>query len=203
MGSAETDSQAYPAEKPAHQVTLSEFWLGKTEVTNKQYRLFQPNHQGEDELPATGFIWDEAKAACERFGGRLPTEAEWEYAARAGSQTAWSFGDDERRLGDYAWYGESMDDMPHPVATKKPNAWGLYDMHGNAWEWVADWYGTYSGAAQTDPRGPTAGALRVLRGGAFFDPPRDLRSAVRFSIQPSYRDENFGFRCARGPHRQP
>src|SRR5262249_39619000 len=118
MGSADNDPQAGQNEKPAHQVTLSEFWLGKTEGTNKQYRLFQPNHQGEDELPATDVSWDEAKVVCVHFGGLLPTEAQWEYAARAGSQTAWSFGDDEKLLGEYAWYGETPDKEPHPVGLK-------------------------------------------------------------------------------------
>jgi formylglycine-generating enzyme required for sulfatase activity len=203
MGSAEKDSQAYFDEKPAHQVTLSEFWLGKTEVTNKQYRLFQPTHQGQDDLPATDVSWDEAKAACVHFGGRLPTEAEWEYAARAGSQTTWSFGDEEKHLGDYAWYGEGLPRLPHPVGLKKPNAWGLYDMHGNVWEWVADWCGPYNGAAQIDPSGPPTGEFRLVRGGSFFQPARLLRSANRDCFRPEYRNSFSGFRCVRGPRRQP
>jgi formylglycine-generating enzyme required for sulfatase activity len=102
MGSGFFDWQAFSDEKPAHQVTLSEFSIGKTEITNEQYRRFRPNHQGEANLPATNVTWSEAQRACEYFGGRLPTEAEWEYAARAGSQADWSFGDDEKRLGEYA-----------------------------------------------------------------------------------------------------
>jgi formylglycine-generating enzyme required for sulfatase activity len=202
MGSAENDSQARSDEKPAHQVTLSEFWLGKTEVTNKQYRLFQPTRRGEDNLPAT-VGWIDATAACKRFGGRLPTEAEWEYAARADSQTAWSFGDDEKHLGEYAWYGEGSAGKPHPAGLKKPNDWGLYDMHGNVWEWVEDWYGPYDGAAQVDPSGPQAGESRVVRGGAFLVPSRYLRSADRASSLPSYWVRVLGFRCARDPRRQP
>jgi hypothetical protein len=151
MGSFENDPQAYDFEKPAHSVTLSEFWIGKTEITNEQYRSFRADHQGEAMLPAANISWTNAKAACEALNGRLPTEAEWEYAARAGSQTAWTFPADAKTLGEYAWY---TGDGPHPVATKKANAWGLHDMHGNVREWVADWYGDYPAAAQSDPTGP-------------------------------------------------
>ncbi len=205
MGSAEDDPQAWADEKPAHQVRLSEeFWLARTEITNAQYRRFQPKHQGEDKLPAAGVTWTEAKAACEHFGGRLPTEAEWEYAARAGSTTAWSFAGDENSLSDYAWFEKNAGDTTHPVATKKPNAWGLYDIHGNVSEWVADWYAAdYTATAQSDPTGPATDEYLVLRGGAFDDPPRVLRSADRdwFLLELGVR--GIGFRCARGPRRQP
>ena len=165
MGSVENDPRADSGEKPAHKVTLSEFWIGKTEITNEQYRRFRRDHPGEAELPATGVTWDEAKAACEHFGGRLPTEAEWEYAARAGSSTTWSFGDAEKLLGEYAWFSGNSNKTPHAVGTRKANAWGIQDMHGNVLEWVADWYGTYPAAAQSNPTGPTTGYFRVLRGG--------------------------------------
>ncbi len=197
MGSAKDDPQAYADEKPAHRVRLSEFRIGKTEVTNAQYRRVQPDHKGEDNLPAAKVSWTEAKAACEHFGGRLPTEAEWEYAARAGSTTAWSFAGDENSLSDYAWFNKNAGDTTHPVATKKPNAWGLYDLHGNVWEWVADWYAPYTAEAQPDPAGPATGESRVLRGGVFDGPPRVLRSAVRVRVRPGDRDRFIGFRCAR------
>jgi formylglycine-generating enzyme required for sulfatase activity len=203
MGSAANDAQADSDEKPAHQVTLSEYWIGKTEITNAQYRGFRSDHQGEASLPAAKVSWDDAKAACERFGGRLPTEAEWEYAARAGSKTAWSFGDDEKLLGDYAWYDVNSGNTTHPVGMKKPNAWGLYDMHGNVWEWVADWYGPYASGAQTAPKGPATGTARAVRGGAFDYPSGVLRSAGRGRVQPSNRYWYIGFRCARSPGRQP
>ena len=204
MGSAENDPKASAGEKPAHQVKLSEFWLGRTEITNAQYRRFRPEHKGEATLPVTQVSWDEAKAACESFGGRLPTEAEWEYAARAGSQSAWSFGDDEKKLDDYAWYGVNSGGAPHPVGTRKPNNWHLDDMYGNAWEWVADRYGPYHGAAQSDPTGATTGEGRVLRGGSFgVSTPWVLRSANRFRYVPSLGDRVIGFRCGRGSRRPP
>ena len=203
MGSAANDQQAWYDEKPAHPVTLSEFWIGRTEVTNEQYRRVRPEHQGDAELPAAGVTWTEAKAACEHFGGRLPTEAEWEYAARAGSQTVWSFGDDEKKLGENAWFGEGFGSASHPVAAKRPNAWGLHDMHGNAWEWVGDWYGPYTSAAQKDPTGPEKGDERVRRGGSFAVTPGDLRSAYRDGDPPEFRYRYIGFRCVRSARRQP
>ena len=203
MGSAENDPQADADEKPVHQVTLSEFWIGKTEITNAQYRRFRRNHKGEDKLPATRVSWADAKAACEHFGGHLPTEAEWEYAARAGSQAAWSFGNDEKMLSEYGWYDKNSGNAPHSVGMKKANAWGLHDMHGNVWEWVEDWYGSYPIEAQEDPAGPEAGYYRSLRGGSFFNSPSNLRSAYRIRFQPSFRFDYVGFRCVRSPRRQP
>jgi hypothetical protein len=204
MGSAENDSRADGDEKPAHQVTLSEFWIGKTEITNEQYRRFRPRHTGDAKLPAIGVSWDDAKAACKHFGGYLPTEAQWEHAARAGSQTPWSFGADEKMLGEYAWYLENSGFAPHPVGTKKPNAWGLHDMHGNAQEWVTDRYGlSYPSGPQTDPTGPKIGEERVLRGGSFAISPGNLRSAKRTKSEPGFQGWVIGFRCAHVAPRQP
>ena len=202
MGSVTHNPEASDDEQPAHQVTLSEFWIGKTEITNEQYRGFRSDHQGEARLPATHVSWTEAKAACEHFGGRLPTEAEWEYAARAGSQTPWSFGDDEKMIGEYAWYLENSGKTLHPVGIKRPNAWGLHDMHGNAYEWVADWYGTYPAAAQADPTGPAAGEYRVLRGGSWMVKATNLRSAARFRLRHVVQVGGIGFRCVCGPNCQ-
>ena len=188
MGSASTDPFGEKDEQPARQVTVREFWIGRTEVTNKQYRLFQGKQKGEDDLPVVKITWAEANAACERFGGRLPTEAEWEYAARAGTTTVWSFGGDEKMIGQYAWYNGNANNKPHPVAQKKPNDWGLYDVHGNVWEWMADW---------------SPPAYPVLRGGSFPDPAKFVRSANRTASKADARQENFGFRCAHAPLRQP
>ena len=186
MGSASNDLYAEEDEKPPRHVPVGEFWIGRTEVTNAQYRRVRKSHQGEDRLPVVKITWAEANAACEHFGGRLPTEAEWEYAARAGTTTVWSFGEDATLTGEYAWYDQNAGDRPHPVAEKQANPWGLFDMHGNVWEWVAD------------------GALpghRVLRGGAFNDPAKFVRSANKIGHKPDERKPNFGFRCARSPER--
>ncbi len=194
MGSTAEDLRAHPQEKPAHEVTLSQYWIGKYEVTDAQY-----GGQNSDNRPVTDVSWYDADDFCKRNGWRLPTEAEWEYAARAGTQAAWSFGDDEKVLGDFAWFEGNSGGNLYPVGTRKPNPWGIYDMHGNAWEWVADWWGPYGHGAQTDPTGPSSGILRVLRGGASGNPPRVLRSADRDWMRPTARVGDVGFRCARGP----
>jgi formylglycine-generating enzyme required for sulfatase activity len=136
-------------------------------------------------------------------GYRLPTEAEWEYAARAGTRTAYSFGDDAGKLGDHAWYGENAGGQVHEVGTRNATPWGLHDVHGNVWEWVWDWYEPYWSEAATDPRGPkeaedTEGSAvsRALRGGSFGFRSGDLRSASRYGDRDRYSD--LGLRCARG-----
>lgn len=140
--------------------------------------------------------WYGAKAYTDWVGGSLPTEAQWEYACRAGTTTAYSFGGDAAGLGDYAWYwynSESSD--PSPVGTKKPNPWGLYDMHGNVSEWCSDWFGSYSDAsAATDPTGPASGDYRVARGGDWLSYPKDCRSAYRISSSPGSAFNIIGFR---------
>ncbi|HSS52183.1 MAG TPA: SUMF1/EgtB/PvdO family nonheme iron enzyme [Thermoanaerobaculia bacterium] len=196
MGSAKGDPTADADEKPAHRVTLSDFWMGKTEITNGQYGfLLQTYHEGEAKLPVIDATWENAAAACRSLGGRLPTEAEWEYAARAGSTTAWAFGTDEKRLGDYAWFKDNSGGKPHPVGTKKPNAWGLYDLYGSAWEWVADWYGLYSEGDQTDPTGPAKGEQHILRGGCFVNRSENLRTTNRHWPKLDEQSPYYGFRC--------
>jgi formylglycine-generating enzyme required for sulfatase activity len=194
LGSAEGD----PDEKPAHPATVSDFWIGKTEITNAQYKSFRPDHQGEARLPAVNVSWESAEAACEHWGGRLPTEAEWEYAARAGTQTPWSFGNDKKKLGDYAWYGKNSGGKPHTVAGRKANPWKLHDMHGNAWEWVADGYGPYPKESSRDPKGPASGD-HLIRGGSFDnDDEKNLRSANRHPFTTGGELINgIGFRCVR------
>lgn len=209
MGSANNDPQAEGDEKPAHSVTLSEFWISSTEVTNAQYRKDHPDNDQPAVLPVVDVSWYAAKNFCERHGWRLPTEAEWEYAARAGSQTPWSFVGDERQLGEYAWFKEddwykkNVNLDLHPPATKKPNPWGLYDMHGNAWEWVEDRYGPYSPGAQTDLKGPNRGGGRSLRGGGYSDDSEELRSANRHWLHPGVESWYVGFRCVRRSRPQP
>ncbi len=144
---------------------------------------------------------------------RLPTEAEWEYACRAGTTTTYSFGDGESSLRDYAWYRSNSaypqsggfwsglfkeaSSYHHPVGEKKPNPWGLYDMHGNVWEWCQDWYGDYPSGSVTDPTGAASGSCRVLRGGSFDDRASNGRSAYRINGLPVYRLIFTGFRPAR------
>ena len=130
---------------------------------------------------------------------RLPTEAEWEYACRAGTTTAYSFGDDESQLGEYAWYQANSRSSTHPVGELKPNAWGLYDMHGNVYEWCQDWHGPYGKeTVAIDPTGPVSGRRRVLRGGWYREVLWEgVRSASRANFQPGDRSTNGGFRLAR------
>ncbi|XZE55092.1 formylglycine-generating enzyme family protein [Planctomycetaceae bacterium SH139] len=175
------------------------------------------------DFPVDSVTWDDAVYFCERLSGlseekragrvyRLPTEAEWEFACRAGSKTAYSFGDDKKTLADYGWYyGNSSENVSshrtHPVGEKKPNAWGLFDMHGNASEWCLDWYGDYSDIAVTDPRGPSSGSDslgdgRVLRGGGYRWDAVGCRSAARNSCSPSYRSQHNGFRVTMIPPAQ-
>jgi formylglycine-generating enzyme required for sulfatase activity len=136
---------------------------------------------------------------------RLPTEAEWEYACRAGTTTKWSFGDDESGLGDHAWFDGNSGNRTHPVGKKKPSAWGLFDMHGNVWEWCSDWYGDYAKGVVTDPQGPSGGSSRVLRGGGGNWSLADefCRSANRLISDSSYRDNFLGFRRALSPSEEP
>jgi formylglycine-generating enzyme len=204
-------------------VTLTQgFSLGKTEVTwDECQQVMGKVFQGQKydvaskDFSASEITWDEAIEFCEKLTAierkagklkageeyRLPTEAEWEYACRAGTETAYSFGDDESKLGEYAWFAGNAFDAgekyAHKVGKKKPNPWGLYDMHGNVWEWCSDWYDTnLSGGV--DPVGPEGGSLRVLRGGGWWCNPSFCRSANRNYFVPSSRnDGGLGFRVAR------
>ena len=195
-------------EKPVHRVRLSSsFLLGKYPVTNQEYQRFlQANAHAkppdywnnsrfnDPKAPVVGVSWDEAQAFCEWAGCRLPTEAEWEYACRAGSDGEFCFGDDESKLGGYAWYDANSGNKTQPVGQKKPNQWGLHDMHGNVWEWCQDWKAEYPKGPVTDPTGPKEGQYRVLRGGAWYDPAGYCRSACRNYVRPSSRRDDFGFR---------
>jgi formylglycine-generating enzyme required for sulfatase activity len=129
---------------------------------------------------------------------RLPTEAEWEYACRAGSTTEYCFGNNENNLGEYAWYGSNSGEKTHPDGGKKPNTWGLYDMHGNVWEWCNDYYGDkyYESSTVEDPKGADSGAVRVLRGGSCLYVTRFCRSAHRFGFIPADRFVFLGFRIS-------
>ncbi len=205
MGSdPQVDKMSDMDEVPSHTVVLSAFDIARTETTNAQYRLYQPGHDAKagDNLPAVLVSWEDARKYCAWAGGDLPTEAQWEYAARGGSTAPWSFGTDAGRLGQYAWYSDNSDSRARPVAGKRPNPLGLYDMHGNAREWVRDRYGDYPAEAQVDPEGPRSGDSRVARGGSSWLSPEGLRSADRVDIPLGGRGRRFGFRCVRAPVRQ-
>jgi len=153
--------------------------------------------------PVVGISWEDAAAYCEWLSVQtgeayaLPTEGQWEYACRAGSDTAYYFGDDGARLGEYAWYAENAEGRTHPVGEKRANDWGLYDMHGNVWEWVRDWYGDYSEEPQRNPSGPETGSCRVKRSGCWRDGPGVCHSACRSDLGPTIRGRELGFRLAR------
>ena len=190
-----------------HEVTISKpFYMGATEVTQAQYQAVMgtnPSWYKGATNPVDGVSWNDATQFCKKLSEkthqivRLPTDAEWEYACRAGAQTAYSFGDDPSALGDYAWTYGNSGWKTHPVGQKKPNAWGLYDMHGNVWEWCADWFGEDPKGAVTDPSGPATGTLRVQRGGSVCNPDDDaLSNAVRAGNSPRSPLSCNGFRCA-------
>ncbi|MEA3278939.1 MAG: formylglycine-generating enzyme family protein [Pseudomonadota bacterium] len=216
-------------EKPAHQVRLDTFSVGQYPVTFEEYDRFcaatdrEPPKDygwGRGRRPSVGVSWEDAQAYCEWLSEqtgasyRLLTEAQWEYACRAGSSTRYCFDDDEEALGEYAWYGEDWQKgSTHPVGEKRPNAWQLYDMHGNVWEWVSDWYATDSyeqltattrlvasgdeQRASENPTGPESGSGRVVRGGSWGDGAGSCRSAYRDGSDPGDRGDNLGFRLSR------
>jgi formylglycine-generating enzyme required for sulfatase activity len=171
-----------------------------------------PSSQKGENLPVETVSWNDVMAFCrklterERAAGRLdegheytlPTEAQWEYACRAGTTTRFSFGDDPEysQLGDYGWYGGNSSNRTHDVGGKLANPWGLYDMHGNVWEWCQDWYGNYSGGSEVDPVGPLQGSRRVARGGGWISPPRNCRSADRSRNSVGFTNGFSGFRVA-------
>jgi len=206
MGSADNDESDYGNEKPQHRVNLQEFYLGKYPVTQEQYQAIMRNNPSDfkdnPKNPVENVRWNDAEYFCQKLSEktgknyRLPSEAEWEYACRAGTQTRYYFGDDETQLGEYAWYRENSGGKTHPVGQKKPNDWGLYDMSGNVWEWCEDgWHKNYEnaptdGTAWNDNHSLTN--LRVLRGGSWNAALGACRSACRFFNVN--RDFNFGFR---------
>jgi formylglycine-generating enzyme required for sulfatase activity/serine/threonine protein kinase len=201
-----------PMEGAQHRVKITKpFYLGKYEVTQAQWQAVMDNNpsnfKGDLQRPVEQVSWEDAVAFCERLTHkerktyRLPTEAEWEYACRAGSTTKWCFGDSDSELGDYAWYRSDSNSTTHAAGGKKPNAWGLYDMHGNVWEWCSDWYesGYYGSSPSDDPKGPSSGAGRVLRGGSWNFDAWYSRSAFRLWFPPADRIRGLGFRVARTP----
>ena len=220
MGSPEGEKDHQEEEAQVTVALTKPFGLGKTEVTQGQWKSVmgsepwngQGNVKADKDCPAKYVSWDDATKFCrklteiERKSGklkadeeyRLPTEAEWEYACRAGTTTAYSFGDDEKQLGEYAWFDGNTggERYAHKVGLKKPNPWGLHDMHGDVWEWCSDWYGEKLSGG-TDPVGQKHSIARVIRGGSGGYSPGYCRSAYRPYSAPSYRSSILGFRVAR------
>ena len=223
MGSPESDDMASDNEKPQHKVTITRgFYLAKYELTQGHYESVMGTYLGSVEQmyvrksmehPLVGLTWDQSQALIAKLNEtegadvyRLPTEAEWEYACRAGTTTRWFFGEDARLLRDFAWYeGNKLRRRTmlrrgggvRVVGKKKPNPWGLYDMYGNVSEWVQDWDGPYASHAQIDPVGPVSGFGRVLRGGYHISSAYLVRSAYRGSYKPDAGDGLFGARLVR------
>ncbi len=208
-------------ESPAHRVSIGEpYFLSTCEVTNAQYEQFDSAHKElrgvylggsrvtlTDDSPVTAVSWHQATAFCqwlsEKEGRtyRLPSEAEWEYAARAGSDSRFCFGDDESKLAEYAWFAPNSQNHASAVAGKKPNDWGLHDMHGNVEEWCLDWHGAYTSAKKTDPAGRIDGYAKVTRGGNFYHTARYCRSSNRGGCLPDdERNPRIGFRVVLASH---
>jgi len=224
---SDTFSIVYDEAQVSVKLTKS-FGLGKTEVTQGQWKKVMDTEpwkgndfvKADEDCPALCLDWDDATEFCEKLTKlerksgilkvneeyRLPTEAEWEYACRAGTKKAFSFGDDKKQLGEYAWFVGNANDVvgeryAHKVGIKKPNPWGLYDMHGNASEWCSDGYKKELSGG-TDPVGPNVGSYRVNRGGHWGQGPGRCRSACRGMDVPAYRAEHLGFRVARSQSAQ-
>ena len=198
-------------------VTITrDFWIGKYEVTQGEFNAVlgrNPSHfPGDPNRPVEKVTFLDASRYCsaltqrEREAGRLPTgyeyrlpsEAEWEYACRAGTTNLFSFGDDPSKAGQFAWTAENSEATTHPVGLKRPNPWGLYDMHGNVWEWCLDWFEPYPAAPLTDPAGPASSKFKVFRGGGWNQDIEYARSANRFMMSPSNGIYFVGFRVVLG-----
>jgi formylglycine-generating enzyme required for sulfatase activity len=222
MGSPTDEAGRSNDEGPQTEVTISRgFWLGIFTVTQEEWKAVaqdvsglnaEPSYFRGTRLPVEQVSWDDCQQWLQElntleegrlplsFQYRLPTEAEWEFACRAGSSTRFHFGNGEGALGDYAWYSANSGSQIHPVGEKKPNSWGLHDMHGNVWEWCEDRYGgPLPGGSVTDPKGPIAGLNRVFRGGSWGIAASRCRSAYRVWNKPGYRDYTLGFRVALAP----
>jgi formylglycine-generating enzyme required for sulfatase activity len=209
QGSPREELGREDGERPQRRVRITQgVCMGAHEVTQEQYAEVMgenPSRFHGARNPVERVSWDDAVAFCRRLSERegrtyrLPTEAEWEYACRSGSTTAYCYGDDAGRLGEYAWYRGNSDERTHEVGLKLPNAWGFYDMHGNVWEWCREGYAGYDADLHDDPVGPLDGALRVVRGGSWFDYASPLRSASRGRDVPSNRADDHGFRVVCEP----
>ena len=200
---SEQGSDAKSDEKPAHKVTLSDYYIGKTEVTQALWEAVMGNNpsyfQGKS-LPVENISWNDCKTFIVKLNAltgktfRMPTEAEWEYAARGGSKSRGYKYSGSGNIDEVAWHKDNSEEKTHEVGTKRPNELGLYDMSGNVWEWCNDWYGDYSSASQTNPKGPDSGANRIGRGGGWWYYARGCRCSIRGDFGPDFRNEFLGLR---------
>ena len=195
MGCSNGDSQCEKDEKPAHMVKLTKgFWIGQTLVTQAAYKKVigtNPSMFKGDGLPVDYVSFDDATAYCAKVGMRLPTEAEYEYAARGGKPDA-----RYASLDSIGWYSANSAGTTHDVGKKQPNAYGLYDMLGNLWVWTGDWYGRYTAGEETDPTGPKTGPAGVLKGGSWRNEASRIRASARLTDGRANQFYEYGIRCA-------
>jgi len=191
-------------EQPAHDVYVDKFEIAKYQLTNLTYETImgidisqRSKYSLKDDQPVVNLNWYDAYICTLKVGCRLPNEAEWEYSARAGSTGNWCFGDDKDILPKYAHYYDMGASATRPVGSGLPNNWGLYDVHGNVWEWCADWFESYSHEPQRNPKGPSSGKFHVRRGGGWLYHARGCRCAFRYGNEPDYRYNDIGVRLAR------
>jgi formylglycine-generating enzyme required for sulfatase activity len=214
MGNPDVRRERNNDEAPQHKVTLTRgFWMSETEITQAQWVAVMgtnPSNFIDDNKPVERVSWNDISEPSSGFLAklnaahpesifRLPTEAEWEYACRAGTTSPYYWGEDTRKvlLENHAWYYSNSNSSTHPVAKKAPNTWGLYDMSGNVREWCADWYAYYSGNATSNPRGPSTGTKRVNRGGCWVEDTSTCRASDRYSDMPEYKYFGNGFRIVK------
>ena len=202
---SEQGFDAYGLEKPVHSVTLSGYYIGKTEVTQALWQAVMGSNPSDfkgADLPVECVSWDDCQEFIQKLNSltgrnfRLPTEAEWEFACRGGNNSRGYKYSGSNNLANVAWYDHNSDGQTHPVATKAPNELGIYDMSGNVWEWCGDWYANYTSNSQTNPKGPQSGSYRVDRGGGWFNYVRGCRSSLRSYDDPADRDNYLGLRLA-------
>jgi len=225
MGTEDTDDKWFEQSRPVREVFVDSFLISTTEITQgifKRVMGFNPSlMEGDERRPVDQVSWFDAVEFCNRLssimgfnpaydisnrscvftrnGFRLPTEAEWEYACRAGTQTRYCDGNSESDLARVGWYRLNSDGSTHPVGLKEPNAWGLYDMHGNVWEWCNDWMSNYRRLGNRNPTGPRFGYSRILRGGGWHYSAVGCNGAYRHRSRPDFKISAVGFRIARDP----
>ena len=204
---AEQGSDAWDDESPTHQVTLSSYMIGKTEVTQELWQAVMgsnPSYFKGSNLPVEEVSWEDCQTFVTKLNEltgknfRLPTEAEWEYAARGGNNSQGYKYSGSNTIADVAWYTSNSSKTTHPVATKAPNELGIYDMSGNVMEWCSDWYSSsyYSSSSQYNPTGPASGSDRVHRGGSWYSNAGSCRVSIRYGSNPARRDNDLGLRLA-------